>query len=219
MNGVIIYLTIKYNRKHTKLAEDQLDLARQQAAVRPKVEFLTAYLRRLEDEPDLYDEVREELERLQEHRRERQQEAREREAAKRARFPYFPTRAINVFSPHGGPYPNYCLCVRISNSGGIAAKHVTGWVEVDRDVLEPVDHFLDNDVEILNQRRASAVKLRLTVPNEEGTLLVGGEAEHIFRIPVVLHSRKDLSLPWELSNSQEEPKSGTFHLPISTSTL
>lgn len=44
MNGVIIYLTIKYNRKHTKLAEDQLDLARQQAAVRPKVEFLTAYL-------------------------------------------------------------------------------------------------------------------------------------------------------------------------------
>lgn len=220
LSGVIIFLTVRYNRRTTRLAEEQLEIARRQAASFPNVEFLNAYLKNIRDESTLQEEVTEEFESSKKLRRQQEDEKRRREVHERSgsHMPYISTLYTGrglIYGPYEGPYPSHFLCIRIGNSGGAAARRVTGWVNLDGAVLEPVDRFLDTDVEILDQRSIS-MKLKLTVPNEESTLLVAGEAEHVFRIPVVLHKVEDTSLPWELSNSQEEPKSGTFYLPASS---
>lgn len=219
LSGTIIWLTVRNHRHTTSLAEEQLELARDEAASVPNVEFQDAYLEHIRNQPDLHEEVRESFEGLKRHQREQQEESRRREAHENSGspIPYISplwSHFNPLYSPHEGPFPGHCLCIKIGNSGGTAARHVTGWVTLDGGVLEPVDRFLESDVEILEQRD-SAVKLKMSVPTEEGTLLVAGEAEHTFRIPVVLQRREDTSLPWELSNSQEEPKKGTFHLSIS----
>lgn len=123
------------------------------------------------------------------------------------------------FSPssyvYEGALPNHYLDVGIRNVGRAAAYDVTGWVEFEKGVLEPVEHFAPAGVEVVGEVRGR-VRVKLSVQNTGGRLFPSHYDPYTFRIPVLVHRVADTPLPFEFTSPQGEPAHGTFNLLLTS---
>ncbi len=123
------------------------------------------------------------------------------------------------FSPpryvYEGPLPNHYIDVGIRNVGCAAAYDVTGWVEFEKGVLEPVEHFAPAGVEVVGEVHGR-VRVKLSVQNTGGRLFPSHYDPYTFRIPVLVHRVADTPLPFEFTSPQGEPAHGTFNLLLAS---
>lgn len=130
-----------------------------------------------------------------------------------------PVISMPDFSPLGsvyeGPLPNYVIDVKIRNIGRAAAYDVTGWVEFEKEILEPVEHFASGDVEVIEETN-DKVKVRLSVQNAGGRLFPSHNDPYTFRVPVLVHKVADTPLGYEFTSPQGDPAYGEFNLLLAS---
>src|SRR5215203_573941 len=86
------------------------------------------------------------------------------------------------YDSYEGPLPKYYIDIGIRNVGAIAADQVTGWIYLDKEILEPVDYFAEEDVEYAGEQHGK-VKVRLTVQRPEGQLFASYQILMFSRSP------------------------------------
>ena len=111
--------------------------------------------------------------------------------------------------------PNYYIDIGIRNVGAIAADQVTGWIYLDKEILEPVDYFAEEDVEYAGEQHGK-VKVRLTVQRPEGQLFASYHDPYVFRIPILVHRAEDTSVEYMFTSTQGKPASAKFNLRLSS---
>lgn len=133
--------------------------------------------------------------------------------------PNLPIRPMPDLTPpryvYEGPLPNFYLDVGIRNVGRAAAYDVTGWLWLDKGVLEPVEYFTDADIEVAGEEHGR-VKVELSVRNEGGRLFPSRNDPYTFRVPVLVHEAVDTPVEFEFTSPQGEPAHGTFNLLLAS---
>ncbi len=133
--------------------------------------------------------------------------------------PNLPIRPMPDLTPpryvYEGPLPSHYLDVGIRNVGRAAAYDVTGWLWLDKGILEPVEYFTDADVEVAGEEHGR-VKVELSVRNEGGRLFPSRNDPYTFRVPVLVHEAADTAVEFEFTSPQGEPAHGTFNLLLAS---
>lgn len=114
-----------------------------------------------------------------------------------------------------GPLPDHYIDIGIRNVGRVAAYDVIGWVQFDKEILEPIEHFAQAGVEIIEETN-NEVKVRLSVQNPGGRLFPSFNDRYSFRLPALIHKTADTSLDYEFTSPQGVPAYGTFNLLLAS---
>ena len=189
---------LRRSEEQRKMLEEQLKLSREAAAQSPKVALMQLRFADLSDSPKLQEQVRT----IEDNIALRKEEGDPR-------------------SVYEGVLPDHFLEVTIKNVGRMAAFYVTGWIEVDSSIIEPIDLSstdvlnLGNEIAVEHQDEERTV-VRLEVPNREGKLLPIHRDWYSFHVPVKLHKLEDTAVDFEFSHSVEEPGGTRWQLRLAS---